>query len=169
LDDKPVDNKSSKYITVACKVGVPWLDFEFCEKTIVIENTQTGTREVERYIRTGKIVRVRGTAYPRGEPPEGFPEKPQFLSGYALTPNVLRETWEAITAQRKKDPLFVNNMVFAYERIEDIRSRAKDHVKNLSGLEPVQRKKDEITDQRLPRSMHSGVSNLEPVPKASAA
>jgi hypothetical protein len=162
------DKSSSKYVTVACKIGVPWIDFEVCEKVTMKENTQTGTRDIIQWVRTGTVARVRGTAYPRGEPPEGFPDKPQFVLGYALTPNVLRETWEAIVGQRTKDPLFTSGMVYAFERIEDIKSKARDYEKQLSGLEPIQRTKDEITDKRLPKSLNAGVSTVQPGTRAAA-
>src|ERR1700675_3155789 len=100
--EKAIDNGSSKFVTVACKIGVPWIDYEVCELTEIDENTQTGSRKVKIWIRTGVIARIRGTAYPRGEPPEGFPEKPRFVLGYALTPNILRSVWEQIVEQRQK-------------------------------------------------------------------
>ena len=169
-DNKPSateERSTAKYVTVACKIGVPWIDFEVFRKIMVMENTQTGAREVPQYIRTGKVARVRGTAYPRGEPPEGFPERPQMVLGYALTPNILKETWDAIVEQREKDPIFVNEMVYAFDRMEDIKSRAKDHIDRLSGLEPIQRTKDEITDKRIPKSLNSGISAVQPAPRSA--
>lgn len=160
---------TSPTLTVACKIGVPWIDFHVCEKTTIQENTQTGVRDVVMWVRTKDMVRIRGTAYPRGEPPDGFPERPQYVLGYALTRNVRRDHWELLIDQRKKDPLFVNGMVFGFERDEDIRSRAKDYDKQLSGLEPIQRTKDTLTDPRIPKSLHSGISALEPAPRATAA
>ena len=160
--EKAIDNGSSKYVTVACKIGVPWIDYEVCKEVEIMENTQTGARTIKVWNRTGKVMRIRGTAYPRGEPPEGFPEKPRFVLGYALTPNILREVWETVVEQRKLAPEFQSGMVFAFERDEDIKSKAKDFEKQLSGLEPLQRTKDEITDQRVPKSINSGISPVQP-------
>lgn len=166
-----VDQKSSTHVTVACKIGVPWIDFEVCEPHKIQENTQTGPREVTQWMRTGEKVRIRGTAYPRGEAPEGFPEKPQFVLGYALTHGVKRETWEKIVDQQKRAPYFLSGMIYAFERIEDIRSAVKDHEKETSGLEPVARAKidghDTITDARMPRSMNANVTSVEPGKRAA--
>jgi hypothetical protein len=161
-NDKAIDNGFSKTVTVACKIGVPWIDYEVCKPVEVAENTQTGTRMVKQWIRTGKVARIRGTAYPRGEPPEGFPEKPRFVLGYALTPNIDRSIWETIVEQRQLAPEFANGMVFAFEREEDIRSKAKDYQKQLSGFEPIARNKDEILDTRLPKPISKGVSGVSP-------
>lgn len=168
MAEKAIDNGSSKYVTVACKIGVPWIDYEVCELTEIDENTQTGSRKTKMWIRTGEIARIRGTAYPRGEPPEGFPDKPRFVLGYALTPNILRATWEKIVEQRVKAPEFKSGMVFAFERDEDIKSKAKDLEKQLSGLEPLQRTKDEITDKRVPKSINSGISPVQPGTRTAA-
>ena len=162
MAEATVDSKTTKTVTVACKIGLPWIDFEVCEPRTVMENTQTGAREVKQYFRTGKIVRVRGTAYPRGEAPEGYPEKPQLVVGYALTRNVPREVWETIAEQHSKAPYFTSGMIRAFASEADVRSYAKDYEAELSGLEPVQRSKDELTDARIPRSVNGAVSAVAP-------
>lgn len=153
---------TSTHVTVACKIGLPWIDFEVCEPRDIMENTQTGARQVTQWFRTGKAVRVRGTAYPRGEAPEGFPEKPQMVLGYALTPNVLRETWEQIAEQHKRAPYFTSGMVRAFASTADIKAYASDLETESSGLEPIQRTKDAIIDARLPRSVNGAVSMVAP-------
>ena len=162
------DKSTSATVTVACKIGLPWIDFEVCEPKTVRENTQTGSREVEQWFRTGKVVRVRGTAYPRGEAPEGFPEKPRMLLGYALTPNVRRDVWEQIAKQHAKAPYFMSGMVRAFASDADIKAYASDFEKNLSGLEPVQRTKDAIFDERIPRSVNGQISTIAPAPRSAA-
>ena len=153
---------TSKTVTVACKIGLPWVDFEVCEPRDVSENTQTGARTVKQWFRTGKIVRVRGTAYPRGEAPEGFPEKPQMVLGYALTHNVPRDIWEQIAEQHKKAAYFVSGMVRAFNSEADVKAHAREMEKEISGLEPVQRTKDAITDARIPRSVNASVTTVAP-------
>ena len=159
---------SSTYVTVACKIGLPWIDFEVCEEREISENTQTGPRTIKQWARTGKAVRIRGTAYPRGEAPEGFPQKPQLVLGYALTPNVRRDIWEAIEKQHAKAPYFMSGMIYAFASPDDIKARAKDYDGELSGLEPIQRDKNDITDKRMPRSINGGVSNIAPGSRTAA-
>jgi hypothetical protein len=165
------EKSTSTHVTVACKIGVPWIDFEVCEPHEIDENTQTGPRKITQWMRTGEKVRIRGTAYPRGEAPEGFPERPQFVMGYALTHGVDRAVWEKIVEQQKRAPYFVSGMIYAFERIEDIRSATKDHEKEMSGLEPVARAKidgaDTIIDARMPRSMNQNISNVVPGSRAA--
>ena len=168
MAEATVDSKTTRTVTVACKIGLPWIDFEVCEEKTIMENTQTGAREVKQYFRTGKVVRIRGTAYPRGEPPEGFPEKPRMLLGYALTPGVDRATWETIAKQHERAAYFTSGMIRAFASEADIKSYAGDYVKELSGLEPVQRTKDDITDARIPRSVNGAVSTVAPA-RATAA
>ena len=163
------DQKStSTHVTVACKIGLPWIDFEVCEPREISENTQTGPRTITQWFRTGKTVRIRGTAYPRGEAPEGFPGKPEMVLGYALTPGIRRDIWEKIKEQQAKAPYFQSGMIFEFERHEDIKARAKEHEKELSGLEPIQRDKNEITDARMPRSVNGGVSGVAPGTRTAA-
>lgn len=162
------DKSTSTHVTVACKIGVPWIDFEVCEPREIDENTQTGPRKITQWFRSGKVVRIRGTAYPRGEPPEGFPEKPKMILGFALTENVRRDIWEKIEEQHKKAPYFVSGMIYSFERIEDIKSMAKDFERQLSGLEPIQRDKNDIIDTRMPRSISGGVSSVAPGTRAAA-
>jgi hypothetical protein len=172
-DRKIAERKApSGFVTVACKIGVPWIDFQVCTSEIVKENTQTGPRDVIEWQKTGRVIRIRGTAYPRGEAPEGFPDKPTMIAGCALTHNVPRAEWEEIAKQHAKAPYFENNLIFAYERIEDVQAKAKEHASELSGLEPLQRAKaveggeviDVIRDPRMPKAPLRGVGQAgEPV------
>jgi len=144
-------------VTVACKLGVAWFDLQLCEERTVMENTQTGPRDVKQYVRTGKIVRVHGTAYPRGTPPIGFPAKPQMLNGYALTPNVDKEFWDQWLSQNAKAPMVVNGLIAAYESVDALRGKTKDHVGQMSGLEPMR----PDNDPRLPAPMIKGVAAVQ--------
>lgn len=161
------DQKSATHVTVACKIGLPWIDFEVCEEREISENTQTGPRPIKQWFRTGKVVRIRGTAYPRGEAPEGFPSKPEMIVGYALTRNVSSDIWDAIKKQHEKAPYFTSGMIFDFNRDEDIKAKAREHSKELSGLEPIQRDKNDITDARMPRSINGAVSNVAPGTRAA--
>ena len=157
--------KSSSHVTVACKIGVAWLDLQLCEERDIYENTQTGPRQIKQWVKTGQIIRVRGTAYPRGQAPDGFPDKPEMSEGYALTPNVPREFWEQWVAQNKRAPYVQSGMLFAHGAVGDIKSHAADHRTDLSGIEPIKREKvdgtDTITDSRMARSTNQNVVGVQ--------
>ncbi len=144
-------------VTVACKIGVPWFALQLCEKREVMENTQTGPRKVTEYARTGNIVHIRGTSYPRGTPPVGFPEKPQIINGYALTKNVDKDFWDKWYEQNKKAPYVVSGMIMAHETIDAVRGSTSDHNGHMSGLEPMR----PDNDPRVPRPTNSAITGIE--------
>lgn len=144
-------------VTVACKIAIPYLDLQLCERKVVVENSQTGPRDVVRWDRTGKIVRIRGTAYPRGTPPEGFPEKPTLVAGFALTPDVDKEFWDEWLKQNAKAAYVTSGMLMAYEKLDTVKGVASDFRSEVSGLEPMRPDRD----PRMPRPTQTGVSKLE--------
>lgn len=150
-------------VIVGCKIGVAYLDLQMQKKETVWENTQTGPREVSQFARVGMVVRIRGTAYPRGEVPEGFPDKPKMKDGAALTEGVDAEFMAHWLEQNKLNPIVVNHMVFVAGNEIDIAAIAAEHKGQMSGLEPI----DPKGDPRSPRSTNASVSNIEPakVPK----
>lgn len=150
-------SSAGEKVVVGCKLGVSAISLQLCKKVTVWENTQTGPREVERYDRVGEVVRVRGTSYPRGTPPEGFPEKPIMVDGAALTFGVDKDFWDQWVEQNKLNPIVVNGMVFAHVNIDYVKGVAKETAANKSGLDPVNPK----GDNRMPKSTRSDVSNIE--------
>ena len=68
-------------VVVACKIGVPYIDLQICEMVSVREQSLTGEREIIQARRTGSVVRIRGTAYPRGAMPSEFPAPPVIVGG----------------------------------------------------------------------------------------
>lgn len=152
---------SRPFVNVFCKVSVAWMDLRIFEPVEVHENTQTGPRKVTEWRATGEMIRIRGTAYPRGEPPEGYPEKPRMVMGYAVTEGVRRDLYEAWRAQNEKSPLVKNRMVVAFEKIEEGTAFAKEVTDERSGLEPIQRNKKQLDDPRIPKSSNGAVSNLQ--------
>ena len=149
-------------ITIACKIALPWIDLRICKEAEVEEQTQTGPRTIRIFKPTGEFIRIRGTAYPRGEPPEGFPDKPRMVLGYALT-EVPRPLWEKYINQSKVPPPFITSgMIVAFESVDDIKDYAKDHVGALSGLEPIQRKGKDLKDARIPKPSRPDVGELLP-------
>ena len=72
-------------VVVACKIGVPYIDLQICEMVSVREQSLTGEREIIQARRTGSVVRIRGTAYPRGAMPSEFPAPPVIVGGAGLS------------------------------------------------------------------------------------
>lgn len=111
--------------------------------------------------RVGPVVRVRGTAYPQGQPPEGFRDRPVLIAGYALTFNIDREWWEEWARQNKDTEMVQNGLIFAAGTSADISSRARKEFSDVdSGLGPLV----PDTDRRLPRSIKGIEIKGEPGP-----
>lgn len=146
-------SSAGEKVTIACKIAVAWLELELSNIREVSENTQTGPRTIKMGFRTGEIVRIRGTAYPVGQTPVGFPAKPEMANGYALTHNVSKDFWEKWLSQHQKDPMIMNRMIFAQASAERVRDETKDYKELASGLEPMNPKGD-------PRSPKSNDPNL---------
>ena len=152
-------------VTIACKIAVPWFSLQLCEEREVAENTQTGPRTIKQWFRTGDVVRVRGTAYPAGTAPEGYPAKPPMSGGYALTHGVDKDFWEAWVRQHAKAPYVLSGMIMAYEKPDSIAGATRERAGELSGLEPL----DPKGDQRVPRSTNVSVSSIAPDDRRSPA
>lgn len=145
-------------VTVACKLGVAWFNMQLCKIVDKFEQNMQGGRTVKEAIRIGDVVRIRGTAYPRGTPPEGFPAAPLIVAGAAMNPGIDAEFWEQWKAQNHLNPLVVNGMIFAHEKDDHVHGQARERVAELSGLDPVNPK----NDVRMPKSPRRGeVSDIE--------
>jgi hypothetical protein len=144
-------------VVVACKLGVAYFSIQLCKMIDVEEQTQTGLRTIKKAERIGEVVRLRGTAYPRGVVPDGFPEKPAMANGAALNYGIDKDWFDEWLRQNHKNPIVMNKMVFAHEDEQDVRAEAKELSKFLSGLEPVNPK----NDPRISRSTRAEVSNIE--------
>lgn len=144
-------------VVVACKLGVAWFDLQGFEKKTVTENTQVGPRTIEQFVRLPDVVRIRGTAYPRGTPPTGYPERPEMYEGYALTRGVDRDFFERWMELNKKAPYVVNGLIFGGTE-DQVRGHARELRGRLSGLEPLD---PDAKDARIPKPTNAAVSVLE--------
>lgn len=146
-------------VTIACKVGVAYIDLQLSRLEEVYENTQTGPRRIKEARRFGPVVRIRGTAYPRGTPPRGFPPPPLMVGGAALNPGIDKDFWDAWREQNKQSPYVINGMIFAHESDDHVRGRALEESAIHSGLEPLD--PDSGKDPRMPRATRSELTNIE--------
>lgn len=152
----PAARKSASTVVVACKIPTG-LELQLCHKTDWTEETPSGSRDRFRWDRGGPTVRIRGTAYPAGATPRGFPERPQMAGGYALTYGVDREFFETWMEQNKLNPIVVSNMVFAFDRSNDTKAQAKEFKDIRSGLEPL----NPDDDPRMPKPLNANLSQIE--------
>jgi hypothetical protein len=151
-------------VTVACKLGVAFYDIQLCEIVDKFEQNMQGGRMVKEANRVGNVVRLRGTAYPRGTPPKGFYAPPEIMNGAALTRGVDKEWFDAWIKQHARDPIVMNKMIFAAETDDALRGESAELSKFLSGLEPVNPGKD----ARIPKSSRIGTGELPEVSEIEA-
>ena len=153
-----VQPKRGRTVTVACKLGVSWFNLQLCQIVEKFEQNLQGGRTIKEAIRLPEIVRIRGTSYPRGTPPEGFPSAPLIVDGAAMNPGVDAEFWEAWVTQNHLNPLVKNRMIFASESQDHVYGMAREFTAEKSGLDPINPK----GDVRMPRSpRRDEVSDIE--------
>lgn len=150
---------SGSKVTVACKLGVAFFDIQLCRIEEQFEQNMQGGRMVKLATRIGQKVRLRGTSYPRGTIPEGFPDRPKIVGGAALNPGIDKDFWDAWVEQNKLNPLVVNGFIFAHEDIDHVAAIAKETAAIQSGLEPIN--PGNKNDPRIPKSTRSELSNIE--------
>lgn len=153
-------SKSGATVVVACKLGVVSYSIQLSKMEQKFEQNMQGGRMVTEATRIGPVVILRGTAYPRGTPPEGFPSPPLMVGGAALNYGVSKDFWDEWKEQHKLDPLVVNGFIFAHESQDHVLGRAKEEAGKKSGLEPVD-PKNMKDDPRVPKSTRGEVENVE--------
>lgn len=146
-------------VTVGCKLGIAWYDIQLCRIDEKFEQNLQGGRTVKEATRIGNVVRIRGTAYPRGTPPAGFYPPPEMVNGAALTRGVDKEWFDTWLKQHERDPIVINKMIFAAETDDAVRGISAEVAKILSGLEPV----NPSGDARGPKSTRKGTGDLPEV------
>lgn len=114
-----------------------------------------GFRDTKEYRRDGKIVRLRGLAYPTGQTPAGFITAPKIVNGASVN-KVDRAFWDAWVEQNRLNPLVMNRIVFAMDDIASLEDFAADYVSEKSGLEAIIPDPDK--DSRVPRPASSKLS-----------
>jgi hypothetical protein len=145
-------------VVVGCKLGIAYIDLQLCRIEDKFEQNMQGGRTVKEAVRIGSVVRIRGTAYPRGTPPKGFPSAPEIVGGAALNRGVDAEWWREWEKQNHLNPLVLNKMIFAHESEDAVRGAAREMSGILSGLDPI----NPESDNRITRSSRSEVTNVEP-------
>lgn len=116
-------------VTVACKLpnGLH-LDI-FREEKFPVKTIHGTVMEEKRYIRTGQRVTVKGVK--RRSDDAGL------AAGFALTHGVPKEIWDGWLAANKDSAIVQNGIIFATGNSNDARAKAREHEKQVSGLEPL--------------------------------
>lgn len=147
---------SGAKVIVACKLGIAYYDIQLCKIEDKFEQNLQGGRIVKEAIRIGEVVRLRGTAYPRGTPPEGFPERPLMVGGAALNFGIDKEWFDEWLKQNHLNPIVKNGLIFAHESQDAVVGQARETAALQSGLEPITPGKD----KRVPKSTRGEVSDV---------
>lgn len=153
-------------VTVGCKLGIAFYDIQLCKMVLKFQQDQRGGRDISEAERVGPVVRLRGTAYPRGTPPKGFYPAPEIVDGAALTRNVDKEWFDEWLEQNKRNPMVMNHMIFAAETLDEVRGLAADYKDLKSGLDPID--PSSKTDTRMVKSTRIGTGEFPEVADVTA-
>ena len=141
-------------VTVASKLPMSLL-LQICSSRTETRRDRATIWQEEVFFKTGPVVVIRGTAYPNGEVPEGMPERPRMVAGYALTPGVDEDWWNTWVEQNAEFPAVKAGLVFAFPKMDAIIGCAKEHRDLDSNLGPLRPARDgnQETDPRMPRKL----------------
>lgn len=142
-------------VTVACKMpnGLRLRLFEMEEVPEPMFGGGVRMTKRARQIEGADIV-LNGAAVNLEEVGKG--NLPSFViaGGYALTPGVPRDQWEAWLEQNKHSALVRNNIVFCYKSEEGARKQALEQAEVRSGLEPIDPERPPSDVRRVRRGTH---------------
>ena len=169
-----ITESKAKFVTVASKLTMSF-EMQLAMPRTARETGQFGSVESTVYIKQGMIHVIRGTGYPEGKPPKGFPKRPDFIEdengGYALTPGVPAEFWNAWKEQNKDTEMVLNGLVKAQTDLDSLAADAAEHAHVDSGLGPLNPDNDRDgnpLDRRNPRPATAGVSNVKQEARTTA-
>lgn len=151
-------SSAGQKVTVACKIGVAYFNLQLFQMREKFEQNPQGGRKIQEAVRTGSVVQLRGTAYPSGVVPKGFPERPEIVHGAAMNHGVDEGFMDEWFEQNKLNPIVMNELVFYDRDPNRVRAKAAELSGVRSGLEPI----DPAIDPRVPRSTNAGVANVQP-------
>lgn len=158
----------AKFVTVASKLPMN-IQLQLCAPKTARVTGQFGSVEETVHVPVGAIYVIRGTAFPSGQPPKGFPRRPEMIEdqngGYALTPKVPAEFWKAWLEANADTDMVLSGMIKAQPDLDSLADDAKEHAGVNSGLGPL----DPDGDRRNPKPMSDAVQEIKPEARASAA
>ena len=149
--------KGAKYVTVASKLPMD-IEIQLCRETTAAVTGQFGSVKETINVKTGRMYYIRGTAYPVGQPPKGFPKAPNMIdAGYALTSGIPADFWAEWLRQNQDTEMVRNGLIKAAATQHDVEAKAAEHADVQSGLQPL----DPDGDPRNPKPMNAAIENVK--------
>jgi hypothetical protein len=123
-------------VTVACKLphGLKLRLFNMVDSQEPILGGGYRTVKVAREM--PKSVTLKGWSHAQNMAPDA-----QIIGGYALTPNVDKDFWDAWLAQNQELDAVRNNLIFAHDKSVNAEAESKEKRDVRSGLERLDPKK----------------------------
>ena len=123
-------------VTVASKLPMR-LEMQCCKKRVEQRRHQGEVWQEETFHKDGPIAVIEGTAYPVGAPPPNMPPPPRMEGGYALTFGVDKDLWDQWAKEHADCAMIKNRLVFAFEKTDTVKGKAKEGGDVDSGLGPL--------------------------------
>ena len=101
------------------------------------------------WYKTGKVITINGTSYPNGQVPEGMHDRPQMATGAALTFGVDKDFFEKWLSENRDTAMVQNNLIYAADKTETVKAKAKEFKAVDSGLGPLV----PDNDRRMPKKI----------------
>jgi hypothetical protein len=141
---------------VACKLPFAWIELQCEASKEFTEEGRFGAKKVTIWHKCGDIVRIRGTAYPTAQPPEGFAPRPEMMFGYTINRNVSKKFWDEFSKQKADWPPIRSGAIFAFRQMDDVKAKAREMQGFSTGFEPM----DPKGDSRNPKPMRADLTPL---------
>lgn len=147
--------RKPEYATIGSKLPMH-LELQLCTATTARVTGQFGATTETVHVKTGPVYAVRGTGYPAGTIPKGFPRPPYINdAGFAVTKNIPFEFAEQWFRQNKDTDMVKNGLIMFEADIDSLADMSSDFAKVDSGLGPLTE-----GDKRNPKPLNSMVSEL---------
>ena len=158
--------KGAAYVVVASKIPQS-LELQLCKPTTARVTGQWGSTTEDAFMKVGPVYVIRGTAYPCGQGPKGFP-KIDLLddSGYAMTKGIPQSFWDAWYDQNKETEMVRNGLIKAHPDYDYLVDHLAAECKDVdSGLGPM----NPDGDPRAPKPYNSLISEIKTEPRNTTA
>jgi len=123
-------------VTVACSLPHGFRLQLQEKKLFAAPSREDPSRMEERSVYVGEAITINGAARNRDTKRMMDGSAVLMAGGYALTPGVDKDTWDKFRAQMADWPPLKTGQVFASERDDTAKGRARDGQSGPSGFEP---------------------------------
>lgn len=154
----------ASFVTVASKLPMS-IEMQLCRKTQVHVTGQFQSTVETVFTKFGEVHVIRGTGYPEGTPPKGYPKRPLMIddAGYALTKKVPAEFFAEWMKQNADTEMVRNGIIKGHADEDSLVDMAMEHAKVTTGLEAL----NPDGDRRNPRPINSAVEQIKPTSAAA--